>query len=466
MRQIYTPLDLERALRKEMLRSDLYMSREEAARCFMEELKYRQKRFAKKKSTQHYDDWFYYITNMGRLARIRTTGKKPIGLKYLKNKTIYEDDYGLYRSDVVIPEGQIVKHRPMIEEIGYGWSQYAIELLNTYFDGGKACTMTIDRDFYAAYEPEYDWDFCLEGDLVTGKSCMSGNCDSAQDFYGGIDGCKVARFENEDGEQVGRCLVYEANGIRHFIRIYVQPDYGRCALNLVKQEMKEGDLFGRSQYIEGMKLKTNWDEDTETLYLDGSHYGTRYDCDEGCWVVVSDGSYWSSLSSTELETIRDMVEENGYYRCEYCGEWACDLIEVYNNYETRHYCCEDCANSDGFYRCKRCGSWERDENGYFYDDQFYCCEDCMRRDGYAICAECGEIIVIDDDDTIYLDGKYFCSEDCVRSNGYERCVDCGQWNRTRDLYECKDGNLRCRRCGEQRGLTLKFDGEIKEQNND
>lgn len=454
--------DYKRLYNKTLLKNDYTWLRDEVlVRAFLDELNYRQRRFCKKKHTNHYDDFLYYVAYDGRLANIRITGKKPVGLKYLRNGTIYKDSYGIYRSDVELDEGHWVKQRPLLKELNKRWNDAVVERIAMYLDGGKHCTMTIDRDFYTAYEPEYHTDFCLEGDLVTGTSCMSCNADAAQEFYGGIDGCKVVRFENEDGEQVGRCIVYEFQGIRHFIRIYAQEEYARCALSMLRREMKPGDLFGRRERIPGLHLNTNWTDETETLYLDGNHYGVHQE--EGIYKVANSDDYtvFSGLGSTRLATLEEVIEDNGWSRCQCCGEWANvdDMIYV----DGRYFCSDECADEGGYAQCVHCDGWHKKTDMYEHEGDWYCSDYCLNCDGYHRCEHCGEITT---EDCIDVNGYTYCCEDCAREAGFEKCVDCGVWERNEKVYECPDGQLRCRFCGRQKGLTLKFVGEMIDENNE
>jgi hypothetical protein len=439
----------------------------------MEELEYRQLRGVKKTSMNHYQDYVYYIAYNGRLARVPNTPKKPIGSRLIKNHKLYYDDYGLLRSDDVIDEGTCVKHRAIIKELDPTgkWSSYVRETIEKYLDGGKECTMVIDRDFKTAYDPEYHDDFCIDGDLVTGSSCMSDQGDYAEEFYGGIDGCNIVRFE-DNGEQVGRCIMYEYNGQRHFLRIYAQRDYARCALRLLKREMHENDLFGRSERINGLCLSTNWDNCTHTMYLDGEYYG--YDVNKRVVVDTKTSTYDVDFKTTGNEELSEYYDDCGLRVCENCGEWFNPENGDYvrdDNYN--YYCCEDCAESAGLRKCMHCERWydPRCREGYETPDgDWFCCASCLSNEDYCICADCGTVFYYEDG--FEVNGDWFCNEDCARNHGCKKCAKCGDWHN--DLIKnMNNGQWLCDNCAEEQGLKLAWVTEKqfnktnkKEVNND
>lgn len=440
---------------------------EVVVRCFFDELKYRQKRNTRKRSANNYQAWLYYIAYDGRLARVPNTAKNPIGSRLLRKKTIKPDEWGLLRCEEIIDEGQFVKIRPLLKELDHGdkWDEDIKERIARYLDGGKQCKMIIDRQFDVAYENEYHDDFCLEGDLVTGESCMSTESDCAQEFYGGINGCYVCRFENDEGEQVGRCLMYEYNGVRHFIRIYAYRDYARCALRLLRAEMKEGDLFGRSECIDNMRLTTEWDgEETHTMYLDGRYYGVNL---SDMTVGVN---YTLDLKTTGNESLNDYFDECGYTKCCVCGEWEekDDGLWIEDDF----YCSESCAMEDNCVKCEYCGEWSKSDCDGFYtpEGEYYCSRSCLSNADYVICQECGEIHYYED--AVEICGDWFCNEDCAREHGLVKCSVCGDWYR--GLYKnMNTGAVLCGSCAEKQGLQLAYVTEKqfnrtnkKEVNND
>ena len=453
MKTFNTTEELLKIARKMVLKNAVSVCEEVRVKCFFDELKYRQKRKVKKKSTNHYQDWLYYISYDGRLARVINTDKTPRGMRLLKNKTIEEDMWGLLHAKEEISFGQYVKTRPLLKELDpYDkWHEGVKEEIAKYLDGGLECTMTIDGNFEIAYEPDYDDDFCIDGDLVTGRSCMSGMGEYAQEFYGGIRGCSVVRFENKEGEQVGRCIMYEYNGVRHFIRIYAYRDYARCALRLLRKEMKEGDLFGRTEAIPNMCLSTDWGNETHTMYLDGCYYGVNVN--EMTVVNERDRHRDLDFKTTGNEEFCEYLADCGWRQCEGCGEFREDDGVYIDDY---WYCCEDCAQSAGCVECANCGHWHSsDEDGYYArNGDWFCDEDCLESGGYRLCNECGE--VVDEDDAINIDGYYYCNEDCARADGWEQCSKCDEWFKHYNLHKNEEGDFLCEDCAEEEDYELVY----------
>ncbi len=461
---ITTPEELLKLARNQVFTGQVNAYDEVMVRCLFDELKYRQKRNVKKKSTNHYQDWLYYIAYDGRLARVPNTAKNPLGRKLLKSKTIKIDEWGLPKCDEVLSAGQFVRIRPLLTELDpkERWDSDVKEKISKFLEGGKQCKLIIDRNFEVAYEPDYDDDFCLDGDLVTGQSCMSEQGSAAQEFYGGIDGCYVCRFENEDGEQVGRCIMYEYNGVRHFIRIYAYRDYARCALRLLRAEMKENDLFGRSVAIPNMCLSTNWDWSTPTMYLDGRYYGVNIN--EHTVVNTNDRQYDLNFKTTGNEEIEEYYHDCGYQCCAYCGEWCNEDNGIYCNDE--FYCCDDCAESDGCRRCEHCGEWESGRGeGYEIDGCWYCSESCAEADGWTRCEECGDWLG-DNEDYIEINGCRFCNEDCVKNYGYVKCANCGEYILEYQNNKDEDDRWLCKDCARELGLELQYVKKKEQEQNE
>ena len=449
-----TTEELLKLARLQVLSGNVSVKSETLVRCFFDELKWRQKRNVKRKSTNHYQDWLYYIAYDGRLARVINTAKNPQGMRLLREKTIFKDGYGLLRAEKEIPQGQFVKTRPLLAELDPNnrWDEDLKEDIATYLDGGKQCYMTIDHDFERAYMPDYDEDFCLEGDLVSCYSCMSGQGDYAQEFYGGIDGCSVVRFENDEGEQVGRCIMYEYNGIRHFIRIYAYRDYARCALRLLRAEMKEGDLFGRDEAIPDMRLHTNWSNDTHTMYLDGGEYAVNINDNT---VVNRRDRHWDlDFKDTGNDELSEYYDDCGYDCCCYCGEWFRKDDGVWAN--DCVYCCEDCAESDGNRRCEHCGEWNNGRHeGYEIDGCWYCCESCAEEEGWRRCNECGKWHG-EKEEMLEINGCYYCNEHCAEKYGYVKCAKCGEYIHQFSSHKTNAGKWLCKSCADSDGYELRY----------
>lgn len=310
----------------------------------------------------------YYITTEGKLAKIK-------GYLYRKYRKKCMIDMNR-RAHTVIPEEIIIKPMKLINKTIPKANEGMKLLLASLFEGIKECHMVIDRKFNVAYSPYYSSHQDTDGDKASNYSCMSGEGERAQEFYGKIHGCKVVRWETDDGEQVGRCLMYEWKGRRHFIRIYGRYEYHRTMINMLEAQMKEEDIFGRNKEITDIKLKTDMSWDTEVMYLDGNYYGLRNEGDE--WYMVA-GNYDTDCKTTSGDSLESLIEDTN--TCERCGRrvnnddgiWIDDYL----------YCDSDCAEEDGWRCCERCGEWERENEAIYVEGVgYYCCASCANRAGY------------------------------------------------------------------------------------
>lgn len=315
------------------------------------------------------DKEVYYETEEGRLARI----KGYIYKDYMKKRMA--DKY--FKAYDVLKEGIYVKPMKLINQAIPKAKEPMKMLIASLFEGIKECEMIIDRDFKTAYDEIYNNHQDTDGDKASNYSCMSGNGTEAENFYSLIDGCYVVRWQTKDGEQVGRCIMYEWERKRHFIRIYGKYEYHRTMINMLEAEMKEGDIFGRDKKLDGIKLKTKMDWDTSVMYLDGNKYGLKEE--DGEWFLVAD-KYSTDCKTTYGETLEDLAE--GTSVCEHCGRRrpSDDGVWIYDNF----YCCDECAYNDGWTTCERCGEWIREEDGITTDTgERYCHESCARNAGYG-----------------------------------------------------------------------------------
>ena len=391
----------------------------------------------------------FYISSTGRL------GKLPLYKleKYMKENKIVLDHDEL-RATVEISDGQYVKIGSFIERHMPKLPRETKEMLQRAFEEIKPCRMVIDRDFKKAYDPSYDNHQDTDGDKASNYSCMSGQGDAAQEFYGGIHGCKIVRFETDNGEQVGRCIMYEYKGQRHFIRIYGLYDYHRTMINLLNEEMKDGDLFGRNECIDGMKLETDWTEETRTMYLDGNRYGvSRIEDEDGYKYVVCTDYEWD-CETTSNDTL-EYEFDGDYNTCDNCGGRCDEDYEIWVN--DHCYCCSDCAREAGYAYCERCCDWAWEEDGIWIDGEFYCCDDCAWDAGYAKCESCDEWH--EKSKMIECYGEWYCCEDCANDNGWFVCPHCGDWfhESNVDVANIDDGLYCCDECAERDGWVK--DGE-------
>lgn len=349
----------------------------------------------KRKQSQKYtvsrdlDKDVYYETTEGRLARI----KGYLFKKYMKKGMV--DKY--FKAYDTLPEGIFVKPMRLINKVMPKAKEPMKLLIASMFEGIKDCHMIIDTQFDKAYAPNYNMHQDTDGDKASNYSCMSGNGELAQLFYGGIHGCKVVRWELDDGTQVGRCIMYEWKGQRHFIRIYGQYEYHRTMINMLEAQMNEGDLFGRNCKIKDIKLSTDFDYDTRTLYLDGNYYGLKEI--DGQFYMVAD-NFDCDCKTTSNDTIEDQLED-------YCT-------------------------------CDNCGRRRSNDDGIWIDDYFYCDSGCAEEAGWRCCEHCGDWA--HEDDAVWIEGVgYYCCSECANNAGYNYDNYNNEWVDDGDLGDTDDG---------------------------
>lgn len=453
-----------KAMRK-MIFTDatVYVKDEVLLRAFIDELNDRST-IKTKQSRLRCSDYLWYISYEGRLGMVSKMGSKNNAYKLIREKLIQKDAYGIYRGTTVIDGRgcQHPKHRPIIEAMGARWAPQIVRRLSDMLDGGHELQMVIDRDFESAYAPDYDVNMYID-DLVCSMSCMSERPDEAQEFYGAIDGCYVARFFNSDGEDIGRCIMYTDGKIRHFIRIYCYEEYQRDCLYTLKHNMKPGDLFGRSERIEGLCLPTTLNAESPNMYLDGSYYGLKVK-DGKLWVGTDYDYDCKSTSDGTLDSDWEYIHE-----CPCCGKMFSTRYRdnyIYDTGTDRCYCCEECAMEDGVYQCEECGRWTSDDI-ITNDGCHYCSCSCARSADY-VRTEYNHDWVLRDD-AIEVDGYYYADDEEMLADGWHKCDECDEWTRYR--HKCADGKIRCDNCLSAGGWTLKYikdvqDEETTEEHND
>lgn len=419
-------------------------------------------RMCRGKGDVHWEDRWFYIAHNGRLAFLCNSGKKKGEYqKYINLRII---DPKTRRARKPIDKGMFVKHRALIQKI-LEFTPNAIsdknrQTLEECFDPAPDVKMIIDRDFEKAYGESYSGCMTTDNDLATESSCMSCTPTSAQEFYGGIPCCKVARFEDMDGNQVGRCIVYENSTNRHFIRIYGKGDYHRSMINAIRDEMRPGDKFGRNEDPLDILVETTWDDNTDTMYIDGKYGVYKYN-----------GKYWFASEDYDITKV-DVTDNRSLWAftndmiCDYCEnaiESEDDMITIGG----ATYCCEDCARDAGYERCEFCGEWfyasdaicaEVRLDGYRVN-HYYCCEYCAERDGCVQCTNCGEWIGENDAITVEPNSDVFCSVDCATDADYTKCDICGRYYHNEDISRATDGNCICPNCTD--GYVLNEDGNYE-----
>lgn len=450
-----------KALRKKILTDPTiqFIDRDLLLRLFFEELNERQeiRTSASKRTKLQCRDFFWYLSFEGRLGQVSQCGFQNQAIKLKREKLLVKDSAGYWRGTKVINGRgcQHPNHRAIIWGLSRGkWSQYVVETLEDILDGGHKLAMVIDTNFADAYAPEYDSNEHIE-DAVCGYSCMSGRPDEAQEFYGSIDGCKVARFLDKNGENIGRCIVYEYGGIRHFIRIYCAPQYMRDCLYTLRANMTESDLFGRRESIDDLELETSLSGESPNMYLDGNDYGLRVK--DGKLFVCTD--YDWDCKCTDDGMLGDNWGDS-ILTCAYCGEFINRHDSYIEDRESGNvYCCSDCADHDGLIQCEECGDWTS-EWTETEDDRKFCCNDCARNAGYR-CTEHGKWIL--EEDGLEINDCYFYEdEEDAEADGWHKCVECGEW--TKMNYPCTDYQPRCPQCRMDGGWTLQYvKREVKDE---
>ncbi len=374
-------------------------------------------------STNHNDRALWYLTYEGKLGRTLFDGENSWALQHLRDgKLEWDRSMKMYVATEKI-DGQgcttFKKHRRITAAIGQEWNENWRSRAEKFLDGGEDCKMIIDRDFKKAYTPTYRGDSVLDGDFVTGMSCMSGKGDRAQEFYGKIDNCYVCRFENAYGEQVGRCLMYEYEGVRHFIRIYALTEYQNAALRILNEQMNPQDIKGRSKYIEGMKLRTHWTKNTRCMYLDGSYYGGKV-IDGKIYVVAGDMD--CNLSTTGGEAVYDYMRIS---KCEHCRKIFSRGRGI--SVDGHRFCCEECARRKGYEKCGSCGDWHKKKDMLKTSDgHLYCGDYCAQREGYYYCDCCNKWQPVIEGSVRTIEGRFYCSSKCATKCDVVR-TETNQW---------------------------------------
>jgi len=421
-------------------------------------LEYRNKSHGYKK--QNYCDNFYYITTSNELGVIKSRGHdsgKNLG-KMLQRRNVIDrwhrankelngdkDTYGV--------KGVIIKHNRVLDDLKKTLGEEDAKYLSVFFDKEAKCSMIIDKNFKTAYEPRYRGSAVYQGDLCASGSCMSCRGEGAESFYGKIPCCNVVRFE-QDGEQVGRCIMYEWKGKRHFIRIYGKPEYLPKMYKLLKAELKPGDLFGRQQCLDDLVERTNITDESTNMYLDGCYYGMVRSKDENdnavytmCTettrhkVVEETGGDYNAMKSTSGETLGEIFEpEEGdeYGVCDHCG---CTIYEYEEDYlwvDDNLYCCSDCAHDAGYECCDKCGEWGWCDDGISTEDGWFCCKECANRAGYYECEECGRWEY--EDNLHEVRGMYDsvcenCIDELIKDGKIKQCDWCGEYYDACDGYK-------------------------------
>lgn len=429
-------------------------------RYFYNIMEYRNKSHGHKK--QNYCENFYYTTVSGELGIIKSKGHntgKMLGQLLVRRGVIDKKTHQAClelngKRDTYWIKGTIIKHNRVLDDIKKSLTPEQYKYLSIYFDKAENCDMIIDKKFDTAYAPKYRDNAVYEGDLCSSSSCMSERGDGqASSFYGKIPCCSVVRFER-DGEQVGRCIMYEWKGKRHFIRIYGKPEYLPKMYKLLKAELKPGDLFGRQQCLDDLVERTDITDESTNMYLDGNYYGMVRSKDENdnavytmCTettkhkVMEETGGNYNCMKSTSGEALGDIFEpeeSDAYGVCDHCGAQIYEDDDEYLWIDDNLYCCSDCAHEAGYEQCDKCGEWGWGDNGIGTDYAWFCCKECANRAGYYECEVCGKWEY--EDNLHEVKGMYDAvCDDCIeklkKNCDIVKCDWCGCYEQTEDTYK-------------------------------
>jgi len=179
--------------------------------------------------------------------------------------------------------------------------------------------------------------------------------------------------------------------------------------------MTDGDVRGRDSYIEDLRLRVDWDDDTMNMYLDGP-YGIVIDNDKLYLQLNYDYMFHSTSDDTTC------FEKMGINRCSQCGR-----LHRCFNVLGQYFCCAQCARDAGLVKCKYCGDWFNPSYGDHVeiDGEWYCCDSCARGDGFRQCKHCGKWSY-NDSMIRSLQADYYCNDECALADGCKKdeITDC------------------------------------------
>ena len=103
----------------------------------------------------------------------------------------------------------------------------------------------------------------------------------------------------------------------------------------------------------------------------------------------------------------DMKE--GLYRCEDCGRLMYDESDIVYIESLNKCVCSKCLDENGYRRCDNCGEWFASDDTICDDYSTYC-NDCFEELNLVQCENCYRII--DADEAYEYEGSYYCA-DCA-----------------------------------------------------
>jgi hypothetical protein len=190
----------------------------------------------------------------------------------------------------------------------------------------------------------------------------------------GIENC----LSNEGGERL--TLVFSSNDYMPYM------DSFRC-YNEIPEDGEKLTFSGKGEYSADS--------------TDGTHAGNdnKCTCDQCGDRMDDDDSYY--IDSTG-ERVCQSCFDNGFFRCEHCGENFQNESRVI--VDDRDYCDN---HAPDHVTCGYCGDNISVENGYYIcvEDEFYC---ARHAPDHHECEECNENFK--EENMVEVDGKWYCED--------------------------------------------------------
>lgn len=340
-------------------------------------------------SAQYYTDDYRGVCEDGDTSAVRyvvaengRVFKMKAGKFY--RKLILETTFGQS-----LPE-QVINY--LCEEMSLDWQTYTTGCL-------PSNTLVIDQNFQCIYESDY----CV-GDF---HSCMTDQ--SQHDFYKNAVDASAARLENEEGNIIARCIIY--NNVRdqhNKIWRLAERQYSTDKNDILKRALVDALIKGG--HIDGYKVVGAGCSDArEFVDTEGnslSHLRFSIDCnlDYGDTLSYQDsfksydidrriatnyGEGYIDLETTDAELEGDENREYDDYHDYYCDE----TTVVYRN--GREYNCDSDSLDDFIYINSL--------------DEYH------HTDNVSTCEECGADYLNDDGCYSDITGEYYCDSNCCET---------------------------------------------------
>lgn len=336
-------------------------------------------------SAQYYTDDYQGVCEDGDTNAVRyvnTENGRVFKMKAGKfyRKLIQETAFG--RS---LPE-QVINY--LCEEMSLEWQSYAISCL-------PSNTLVVDRNFRRIY----DSDYCV-GDF---NSCMTDQ--NQHYFYESAVDASAARLENESGNIIARCIIYnKARDQYGKVWRLAERQYATDSSEILKRALIDALIKGC--HIDGYKVVGAGSGDSrEFVDTEGtslSHLHLSIDCNLDYGDILSFQDSFKNYDingriatnygygDLDLATTDSTLEDDdrpydNYHEC-YCDE---TMLVYYNGHE---YYCDSTRLEDFVYiesrdevhhinnvsTCEECGDYYLDGDGCYSEvtEKYYCDADC------------------------------------------------------------------------------------------